>query len=107
MEPYLTLALIVIGGIFIGQLCKRSSSKALLPHSQERGSSGAKPYAINTVKTQDDVSNTQPDPLNYTSNIPHLNKLQTEIGPYGVPRNIYQGPGGSRIVTYGSNYEAL
>lgn len=107
MNPYMTVAVIAVIGVFVCQLIKKSKSKALLPHSEERGSAGAKPYAINTVVQQDDVSHTQPDPLNYQSNIRHLNKLRTETGPYGVPRTIYQGPGGSLINTYGTNYESL
>lgn len=109
MNPYITVAVVAIGGVLIYRMCKKSAPpKALNPQSSEMGvQKGQKPYALQTIVQQDDVSHTQPDPLNLQSNQKHLNLLKTEIGPHGVPRKIYQGPGGSRINAHGSNYGIL
>jgi len=58
-----------------------------------------------------DPSDTWMNPNNLTTNNDMrkggFRKLKSETGPMGIPRNYYTGPGNSKLILYGDNYEAL
>jgi len=70
----------------------------------EYSAPGDSPTTLPQNSGYDEVSNDNQSTLNTISN-PFYQKVQKkEVGPFGIPRVIYEGPGGFSIPTFGSNY---
>lgn len=54
-----------------------------------------------------DPADTWQDPTNLTTDLSKIRLLETQNGPYGVPRRIWTGPGNSKLVNHGDMYTAI
>lgn len=97
-------ALPLIAGGIMAFFCHRAytlSSQGVSDFKEAGDSASTAP----TLSQFEEVSNDFYNPLNTTSNMSYMKVVHEEPGPFGVPRVIYQGPGGSWIPTFGYNYD--
>lgn len=69
---------------------------------KEKGDSDTTAPALSQYE---EISNDYGNPLNSSSNKQYMKLKKEEVGPFGVPRRIFEGPGGSSIPTFGYNYD--
>jgi len=93
--PYLGLAL-VVGFLFY------AGKKSGTQYNQKQSSDDP---GVNVP--WEEVDSAQRDPLNTRSDKSYARVNREEVGPFGVPRKIYQGGASSNIATFGDNYTAF
>jgi hypothetical protein len=79
------------------------------PYLENSGKQTDNPVVDRTtfVSQYSDPKDTWSDPNNLMTNPQMIKEIKRESGPYGVPRVYWTGPGNSKLVNYGDNYNAI